>query len=245
MISRWLMSSGLRVVRVTISASVRNPNVQALATAAGWTTGGQIELVINSGVDVATLSITGIPDDALHIINDGRIGGVVGAGASAGSQAVGGVGGTGLYTRNRIRVTNNGTIFGGGGGGGGGGNASWVYTTGDQGSATGGGGGTGEGFSTSGPVTLSARANGTSGTTSGYTGATFPGDTAPWATGGGGGQGGTMGVAGSTGTAGTRGGTQAGGGAGPGGAGGLAGYYVDGNSYITWLATGTRLGRVI
>ena len=33
------------------------------------------------------------------------------------------------------------------------------------------------------------------------------------------------------------------GGANPGPNGQLAGYYIDGNSYVTWLATGTRLGR--
>ncbi|WP_454722638.1 hypothetical protein [Delftia acidovorans] len=240
---RWLMACSSRTVQVVIAANVRSPNILSLATAAGYVTGMQIECVINAAVDVATLSITTLPDDVLHIINNGRIGGVLGAGG--GSQLVGGVGGTGLYTRNRILVTNNGTIFGGGGGGGGGGNASWVYSTGDQGSASGGLGGNGEGFSTSGTVTLSARGNGTAGTTSGYAGAVFPGDTAPWATGGGGGQGGTMGVAGATGSPGTRGGTQSGGGAGAGASGGLAGYYVDGNSYVTWLVAGTRLGRVI
>jgi hypothetical protein len=232
-----------RSTRIVISASVRSPDIRALALAAGWDGVAGIECVINASVDVATLSITTLPDDVLHIINNGRIGGVLGAGG--GSQLVGGVGGTGLYTRNRILVTNNGTIFGGGGGGGGGGNASWVYSTGDQGSASGGLGGNGEGFSTSGTVTLSARGNGTAGTTSGYAGAVFPGDTAPWATGGGGGQGGTMGVAGSTGSPGTRGGTQSGGGAGAGASGGLSGYYVDGNSYVAWLVAGTRLGRVI
>ncbi len=237
MSTRWLMSSGARPVRVTISVSVRTPNIASLAAAAGWTTGGQIELVINSGVDVATLQISGIPDDALHIINNGRIGG---------TQSNGGVGGTGLYTRLRIRVTNNGTIFGGGGAGGAGGSASWSYAS-SSGSGIGGTGGNGVGFSLSGIVTLVAKntlppVGG--GTYAPYDGATFPGDTAPWASGGTGGGGGDMGQPGSRGNDGASGGTGAGAPT-AGSPGALAGYYVDGSAYVTWLATGTRLGRVI
>lgn len=237
MSARWLMACSSRSVQVVISANVRSPNILSLATAAGYVTGMQIECVINVAVDVATLQVTGIPDDALHIINNGRIGGV---------QSNGGAGGTGLYTRNRIRVTNNGTIFGGGGSGGAGGSASWSYA-GSSGSGIGGTGGNGVGFSLSGTVTLVAKntlppVGG--GTYSPYDGATFPGDTAPWASGGTGGGGGDMGQPGARGNDGASGGTGAGAPT-AGSPGALAGYYVDGNSYITWLATGTRLGRVI
>lgn len=194
----------------------------------------QIECVINPGVDVATLSISGIPDDVLHVINNGRIGGVINSG-------------TGLYTRIRIRVTNNGTIFGGGGRGGNGGGASYSYSGGTSDSAQGGVGGNGAGFTTSSTVSMVARDTSpapTSGTYVSYAGAIFPGDTRPWAQGGFGGSGGGIGVAGLSGGAGSSGGTGA---IAPdsGAPGTAAGYYVDGNSFITWLATGTRLGRVI
>ncbi|TQL83074.1 hypothetical protein [Delftia sp. HK171] len=232
-----LTASGQRQILVTISANVRSPNIAALATAQGWSGSENITLTVNAGVDVATLQISGIPDDRLHIINNGRIGGV---------QSNGGVGGTGLYTRTRIRITNNGTIFGGGGQGGYGGSASWSYAS-SSGTGVGGAGGNGAGFSLSGTVTFVNRnTNPTAGggTYSAYDGATFPGDTAPWAGGGSGALGGDIGVAGGTGTAASSGGTGAGA-PGSGTAGALAGYYVDGNSYITWLATGSRLGRVI
>jgi len=237
MTARWLMSCASRTVQIVISANVRSPNILSLATAAGYATGMQIECVINAGIDVAALSISGIPDDALHIINNGRIGGV---------QSSGSVGGTGLYTRIRVRVTNNGTIFGGGGHGGTGGSASWSYAS-SSGSGQGGAGGNGAGFSTSGTVTFIGRntnPNVSSGTYSTYDGAIFPGDSQPWAQGGIGGQGGDIGQPGNSGSSGSSGGTGAGTPS-AGSSGALAGYYVDGNAYITWLVTGTRLGRVI
>ena len=237
LVRNYLATTGQRQITVIISANVRSPDIAALATAQGWRGTENITLVINAGVDVATLQISGIPDDRLHIINNGRIGGV---------QSNGGVGGTGLYTRTRIRITNNGTIFGGGGHGGAGGTASWSYS-GSSGTGVGGTGGNGAGFSASGTVAMVNRNTNPAaggGSYSAYDGATFPGDTAPWAGGGSGASGGDIGVAGGTGTAASSGGTGAGA-PGSGTAGALAGYYLDGNSYVTWLATGTRLGRVI
>ena len=65
---RIVMSGG--AVTVIISASVRNPDVRALAVAAGWTGAGRIELRINAGVDVANLVIPAtIPNDCLTIVN--------------------------------------------------------------------------------------------------------------------------------------------------------------------------------
>jgi len=60
-------------------------------------------------------------------------------------------------------------------------------------------------------------------------------------TGGTGGTGGGWGATGNTGNTGASG--NAGGGS-AGSAGGAAGYYLDGNAYVTWTATGTRLGRL-
>lgn len=228
------MASGQRQITVTITASVRSPDIAALATAQGWRGTENITLVINAGVDVATLQISGIPDDRLHIINNGRIGGVFNSG-------------TGLYTRTRVLVTNNGTVFGGGGKGGNGGSAGYIYTGGYSDTAFGGVGGNGAGFSASGSVTMVAKDTNpapTNGTYTSYGGAIFPGDTRPWAQGGVGGNGGDIGVAGSNGTGAASGGTGATSPQ-PGSPPAAAGYYLDGSAYVTWLATGTRLGRVI
>ena len=66
----------------------------------------------------------------------------------------------------------------------------------------------------------------------------------PWARGGIGGTGGGIGAQGLSGQAATYGGSYQDVGIGAPYPGAPAGYYVDGNSYVTWLATGTRLGRV-
>lgn len=228
-----LMASGQRQIMVTISANVRSPDIAALATSQGWRGTENITLVINAGVDVATLQIAGIPDDRLHVVNNGRIGGVVNSG-------------TGLYTRARIRVTNNGTIFGGGGQGGSGGSA-WVKYKFDDAIdwAYGGNGGNGAGFQSSGAVVMLAATAGLNGTYKQYAGAVLGGETPPWAQGGYGGNGGAIGQTGIDGNAPTWGGTYQTHGEGAYYSGVAAGYYVDGNAYITWLATGTRFGRVI
>ena len=151
-------------------------------------------------------------------------------------------------------------IFGGGGGGSG---CIWVATT----SFSGGGGGGGAGYRTltnqtySGSVTYAIGAagsggtSGTSGTSTGGTGGTTTWDTTNTATGGTGGvttaTTSTAGTGGAgTSTGGTGGGWGASGAAGnnssqaSGGAGGSAGNYVVGNSNVTWLVNGTRLGGV-
>lgn len=226
-----LMASGQRQINVIISANVRSPNIAALATALGWNGSQLIQVTINSGVDVASLNISGIGANQLHVINYGRIGGVVNSG-------------TGLYTRIPIRVTNNGTIFGGGGQGGYGGGA-WVQYHGSSGGASGGGGGNGAGFNASGTLALISAQSGGRGEDYQYQGAIFPGDTAPAASGGSGGSGGSIGQSGFSGGWGGVGGSASASETTPPGDGQPAGYYVDGNAYITWLATGTRLGRVI
>lgn len=231
MTARWLMSCASRTLQIVISANVRSPNILSLATAAGYVTGMQIECVINAAVDVASLQVTGIPDDALHLIINGRMGGVIS-------------GGTGLYTRTRLRLTNNGIMFGGGGQGGYGGGA-WVQYHGSSGGASGGGGGNGAGFTASGAVTMVGAQPGGRGSEYQYQGAIFPGDTAPGASGGWGGSGGSIGQSGFSGGWGGVGGSASASETTPPGDGQPAGYYVDGNAYITWLATGTRLGRVI
>lgn len=234
-----MMAGGQRQILVTIAASVRNPNIAALAAAQGWNGSQLIQVTINSGVDVAALSISGIGANQLHIVNNGRIGGIRGVGN-------GDTGGTGLYTRTPIRVTNNGTIFGAGGGGGRGDGAAFSKNGGYY-EATGGFGGFGAGFrDQASPVVFDAAAAGGGGMSIQYDGAIGGGQERPYANSAGGGAGGAIGQNGAAGSAGANfGGSYDGASIIPGQSGGLAGYYVDGNSYITWLVTGTRLGRVI
>ncbi|MBJ2140354.1 hypothetical protein JC796_06405 [Delftia acidovorans] len=232
---RWLMACGPKTTRINIAAHVRSPDIRALAVAAGWDGAGQIVLTINSGIDVAALRVENIPHDVLHIVvnSSARMGGLIN-------------GGTALYTRTRIQLTNGGTMFGGGGSGGGGGQA-WVKYLFDDGIywAFGGNGGRGAGFSESGAVTMLSQTGGDSGAYWRYGGAVLGGETAPWAEGGAGGAGGAIGQAGIGGSYATWGGSYQDHGEGLPSNGQAAGCYVDGNAYVTWLATGTRLGRVI
>lgn len=227
-------------LNITIAASVRSPDIRALALSAGWAGYEPIICTINAGVDVATLSIANIPDRCLTIINRGRIGGT--AGIYNGTAA-----GTGLYTRTRISIDNSaGTIFGGGGAGGRGEEGYVRDKNTPAYNATGysGDGGNGAGFNASGAVKFLAAAGGTFGTLASYD---YPGNSYATVWGGDGGAGGAMGAAGT-----------------PGGYGGIsnawgnysssfyyrtdgspAGNYADGASYITWLAVGSRLGPAI
>ncbi len=228
-----LMSSGS--VGITIAATVRSPDIAALARARGWNGSGLITCTINSGVDVAALNIIGIPNDCLTIINKGRIGGVVN-------------GGTGLYTRTRIRIDNSaGTIFGGGGQGGKGGDGAIrnPYSTSYTADGYGGAGGQGAGFSASGSVSMVSALAGSAGTSQQLSGPSS-GGTLGTVYGGQGGTGGAIGVAGGFGNSATAGNGQyevivlySG------ASGAAAGAYVDGNSYVTWIANGTRQGSAI
>ncbi len=235
MTARWLMTSS-RSVTVTIAANVYRPNIRALALAQGWDGGSPIELVVNAGVYVVALEIANVPHDVLTLTNRGTIGG-----------AMGGIT-TGLYTRVRIRVANQGTIFGCGGLGGVGSSVS-VCWGGACHSASGGSGGLGGGFWTPNSwTTINYQQQGSPGATgevnsrpsSGY-----PGDNGSDLYGGDGGNGGAVGQVGEGG------GSERAYGSydwynntwpGPGGA---AGNYLDGNAYVTWIATGTRLGNVV
>ncbi|MBF5006015.1 hypothetical protein [Diaphorobacter caeni] len=229
--ARMLMAGGL--TGITISASVRSPDIAALAAAAGWR-GGQILLRVNAGVDVAGLVIPAtIPNDCLTLINRGRIGGMIN-------------GGKGLQTTNRITVDNaGGTIQGSGGQGGSGGTIRIGGTEGYSALGSPGNGGNGAGFSTSSAITLLAPTAGSAGTTMQLGGPTIGGGNGS-STGGRGGNGGAIGAAGLSGSAAsitqyytsstiiTN-----------GGAGGAAGAAVDGDSKVTWIALGTITGSRI
>ncbi len=220
-------------VSMAIAASVRSPDIAALARARGWNGSGQISCTINAGVDVASLNIAGIPHDSLTIINRGRIGGVVN-------------GGTAIYTRIRIRIDNtSGTIFGGGGAGG---NGAWKAIfrgTGYVATGNGGSGGSGAGFNASGALVFVGQTSGNPGTSQSVGGPSIGGSTQGTATGGRGGDGGAAGMPGANGNYGSTSGTFDSQSDGAYGMGGAAGAYVDGNSFVTWIGNGTRLGNAI
>ena len=237
----------------TISSTTDNYNLKSDAIANGW---NQIlplraTIVINSGVTVRATSISNYAFQTgstfpsrtiLNITNGGVVcgkGGTGGTGAGSGAGGRGGDGGPALRVQYATTITNNGTIGGGGAGGGGGGagnSCRFGYTAG------GGGGGGGAGFGTGGSVV--AAGTGVAGTVGGTGTATARGTGGPGGNyvvenGGAGGNGGNLGADGSNGSAGT--GSCGGGG---GGSSGDAGAAVVGNSFITWAATGTRLGDI-
>ncbi|MGB3069833.1 MAG: hypothetical protein WBC18_14865 [Ottowia sp.] len=231
-----------QMAALTLDISNRvNPDVVSLLNAAGWAGVQHPVILVNNGL-VNTLNIPSSLNGAdLTLINAAgcRIGGLFS-------------GGTALITRAAIKVQNLGILSGGGGAGGIGGSA-WVRRTLSTGasqyaSGSGGGGGFGQGF-LSGSLTISSAGAASSGSTgylapSGSWGPGDPGRAAAWAYGGYGGDGGAWGQTGNYGGSGQAVGDYDTGEGYADRAPGLAGFYVDGNSYVTWLATGTRLGRV-
>lgn len=251
------------VFRPTISANTTNYNLKAAAIAAGWNqiTPLDATVTVNSGVYVSATNTSNIAFDTgvtfpagtrLSLVNNGFIIGMGGAGGTGGDMPAGGqgvvgsAGGLALRAQAPISINNaSGTIGGGGGGGGGGGSGS-VYEPYYGTFVTGGGGG---GGGRSGQINSGGGGggfNGVGGFNDGvgaYVGATGSPGTAAAAGGGGagsppaanGGSGGGWGSSGNSGGTSNRGG---------GGGGGSAGAAVNGNSNITWVNTGTRLGAI-
>lgn len=240
---QMLLAATPQPIRVTISANTRNINARTLAIANGYDGISPLALIltINSGIIVgssstatAAIDFTGNPAGSTFILNVGSSAYVVGAGGAGSPGAAwnsanspGGVGGNAIKTDMPLTVTNLGTIAGGGGGGGGGNG----YAPDGSYGAQGGNGGGGAGDVATGSATLTVGANGTGGEIA-------PGG--PFKAGDGG-KGGNLGVAGNAGEdkpANFDGSNPA-----P-GAGGAAGNYIVGNAFVTWAATGTRLGNV-
>ena len=226
---------------VTIATNTQNYNLKTAAIAAGWDQVAPLiaSITINTGITVGSSSTatyafdTGatFPIDttlALTTIGTGRILGKGGQGGANGTSGT--AGGPALHVQAAISITNNGTI---GGGGGGGGNGEGV-NNGAGSYATGGGGGGGAGNSIG--LAGGTGSNGTA-TTGGAGG---PRGTSAGMLGGVGGAGGNLGS----------GGTSGGSGANapiatyPASGGGAGGAAVVGNSYITWITTGTRSGSI-
>jgi hypothetical protein len=223
-------------IRATITLSANQTNYVFSSTKVDGYVAGQMDvtLVINSGVYVSSndtfrpaLEVTKgwHFGDSLTIVNNGFIVGMGGAGGGGSGSP----GGLAFGTLREVRVNNAGTIAGGGGGGGRG--ASLGYGSGkDYYVAAGGGGGGGR-------SSAAANSSGGAGFVNGSQGTRFaPGvggaGQSGWA--GGGGTGGAGGAWGAAGNVGGLGGW-------PAGSGGAAVY---GNSSITWVATGTRLGAI-
>lgn len=227
-----------------ISNTVK-PDIVALLSAGGWFGKQQKLRIVNSAL-VNTLEIPASLDGAdITLVNAsaGLIGGVRNAG-------------TAIKTRAHIKIDNAGSINGGGGGGGPGGSTSVHFTEPTyyptRGWGYGGDGGSGQGFGAS-DLTVYPATGGSAGTSTGAItgvrqGASFGGGN-DWAQayGGDGGWGGNWGNAGYTGGTASASGTggYVSGGANLGYDGQLAGYYLDGNNFVTWINTGTRIGRVL
>lgn len=231
----------------TITSDTYNYNLRAAAVTAGWNQTDPLlaTVTINSGVYVGSTAVgtyafdTGVTfpgGSALAVVNNGFI---VGRGGNGGTESTGQAGGPALRAQAAVSVTNNGTIGGGGGGGGSGGPESYDYVIDGGGNGGGGGagynGGTGGGGGNSGATASS----GTKTAGGAGVGANSSGEGE-----GGGGTGGGLGSAGGTGSTGTDRDWEGMPRHTPGLAGGAGGAAVVGNSNITWLNTGTRLGSV-
>ena len=252
----------------TISSNQTNANLRTLAVAAGWPGTAKVVATINGGVYVSSnstgtpgLTVNGSFPGGVSLINNGFIIGMGGNGGEGGgayfdicsgaSAAFQGpaptAGGGAMLVSVALTVNNAGTIGGGGGAGGGGGSGITINTA--LWGGGGGGGRTGSTNSSGGARgsldnggTVWAMYQGTAGTsgTSSVEGSAGAGGSGGGRSGGAGGAGGTWGASGATGSnvTGTISQTAAG------RAGSAAGYAVSGNSNITWVATGTRLGSI-
>jgi len=235
-------------INLTISANTQNYDVYANRgpTYAAGTT--DVTVTVNPGVVVGSSAVPTYamlvpsafnPADTVKIVNNGIVigaGGNGGAGGTArsGTGGFGGsAGGNSIYVNRPTTITNNGTVASGGGGGGGGGNNTFI-----SGAGGGGGGGGGAGYN--------GGSGGSGGGGPGGSGGTGNPGTAP-AGGSGGAGGGSVNLGGAGGAGGGQGAVGTSGSPSPGtpgGAGGGTGNYITGNPFVTWPATGTRLGGV-
>lgn len=216
------------VFRQTISSDATNYVLRDAAITAGWD--GIVpldaEVTVSSGIVLSANSTSNYGFDTgsgfpvgttLKLIMPGYVCGMGGAGGAA--YTAGSNGGPALRAQYAIGIDAAGGVIGGGGGGGGG-------------SKGGGGGGRSGRTDAAGGVGIPAGASGTfssggsGGSSGGAGGTTGPGGDGSGVSGGGGGGWGASG-----GTAGSY-------------AGGTGGAAVVGNSYITWINTGTRYGSI-
>lgn len=210
------------VFSYTLSANSVRPNLRTLAIAAGWNQSARVRVNITAAlineIALGSLSFPG----GLEI--------VISAGTFIGSDGTGAA----LSTSIPVTVTNNGTLAGAGGTGGRG--EEFYYNDGTVQYVSGGAGGAGQKFAVGTTTVVAAQA--------GANGEAVNFDGFHTATGGKGGAGGTWGNAGNSGAYGVDDSAGIVLGSFPPQAGGGPGSAVSGNSLITWLATGTRLGPI-
>lgn len=219
---KFVLEHGVPTSAVTVTVEVysgvlisaSSTSIPALRIGVAWPTGSTITIT-NEG------TIAGRGGDG-----GGYLGGVLNYIGTPGEN-----GGLGLYADYPVTIDNSTGVIAGGGGGGGQGSSD----SSPGGTAAGGGGGGGMpngsgGNSVSGSgnpgTAASPLAAGVGGAVTGPVGGLYSGA---------GGDGGSYGQPGDTGTTGTY---------GSGGAGGGAGDCINGNSNITWTATGTRHGAI-
>ena len=257
------------------AGTIENQNLYSIYVAAFGTPSAAVNFVYtNNGTIGATpgnwaLVLGDFPSGStVELVNNGSIQGAGGAASSGGAGGcIYAISAT-TYTK---KITNNANIWAGGGGGGNGGaggSGYYAYNLGTSNESEGnchescetefGSGAYCSHNQTGGCICWSGRtcyrnysstggAGGTGGRGQGYDGAAASG-TAGASGGSGAGAGGTGGTGGGWGATGATGNTGASGnvGGGTGGtAGGGPGSYIYGNSLITWLATGSRLGTVV
>lgn len=232
-IHQMMLGSGASFIfNDVVAADMYDYNIRTRAVAAGWNGIDPLtaNITVNAGVYIGQNAASyafdtdaGFPTGStLAAIINGYILGKGGVGAGGYSDGGNGsAGGTAIKARFPILMTNNGVLGGGGGGGG-------------EGSYGGGGGGGGQGY-VGGPAgsagTDPGAGNGTNGTRTAAGGGGVGGQDS-----GDGGSGGALGQPGQDGLF---------GGYGAPGLGGAAGKCVEGNSNVTWLATGTRYGALV
>ena len=241
----------------TISSNQTNANLRTLALNAGWPGTAKVVATINSGIYISSnstgtpaLTVNGSFPGGVELINNGTIvgmGGAGGAGTPGGFGSGGGAGssgGTALSVSVALTLNNLNTLAGGGGGGGGGAFTQAVVgksQTNIGGSGGGGGRSSNAANSSGGTATPSGSYaignNGSAGTVSagGSGGAGRSTGGYIGTSGGNGGNWGATGASGANGSPVTYGGNGAGGG---------GGNCVTGNSNITYINTGTRLGGI-
>jgi hypothetical protein len=261
----------LDVFNFSITSNLNNTNLRSLAVAAGWDENAPLLATVNSGVYISSnststpaLTVSGSFPGGVTLANNGYIIGLGGNGGRGGNErnagTAGTAGGTAMLVSSPLSIINNQTIAGGGGGGGGGGaiyfaDPEGVFENYPYDGWAGGGGGGGRGTPVAnttggaagvGDPQASRIATAGSGGTFSSAGAAGLGSLSPNGAygGGNGGAGGSWGYPGSDGGRGfIHDGTYYIGYFG--GAGGAAGNAVSGNSYVTWLTVGNRLGGLV
>jgi hypothetical protein len=251
------------VFTFAISTNQTNANLRTLAINAGWNQSAQVIATISNGIYISSnstgtpaLTVNGTFPNGVRLNNNGFIVGRGGNGGQGGGfdnttpvpGSAGSAGGLALSVASALTLANAGTIAGGGGGGGGGrgvrdeAKGAWLAGGGGGGggrssqtNSIGGAGGTAINGAVNSPGSPGGNGTVNSAGSGGAGGVNNRNTAAPGGNGGGWGAPGNAGSADFTGSW-----VQL---VGPYG-GGAAGGAISGNSNITYISTGTRLGAI-